>query len=418
MRGGFDDLEEKRPVADLLGRARDAKGMRIFSGLGEQVVLLLRLLHHRVALCATGRGTSWACCRRDRSDAAQLSARHCNSRLHRQGGERLCWRGDEPLVLRMIFSDLPSPANHPATRIGPCKGFAQAGNRYPSCGRCRGHAFGMMRGNNRSRRLDFCRPSPDIPGGIHGYPHDGMNDDGPDRCAPSRQARPRAHAGGRAAARPCGGVLQGGGRPEGPAAAHAGRKWRTCAAGPTRRWPEDTASRIPRATSWRWPTTWSAPSRRSTTRSALRPTRALKALLDGVELTEARGRGRIRAACARLEPAGQKFDPNLHQAMLEVPDPSVPSCTVGAEMRPGYADPARARWNRAGRMGGRAERHPGEAPANDKVPARPRGLTFRMPALTQLDAVGGWRSRWCGGPPRRAPRDREHLQMAAFPPQS
>src|ERR1044072_8221193 len=52
----------------------------------------------------------------------------------------------------------------------------------------------------------------------------------------------------------------------------------------------------------------------------------VKALLDGVELTE---RELIKVmekhGVRRLEPAGQKFDPNLHQAMLEVPDPSVPS---------------------------------------------------------------------------------------------
>ena len=63
----------------------------------------------------------------------------------------------------------------------------------------------------------------------------------------------------------------------------------------------------------------------------------VKALLDGVELTE---RELIKVmekhGVRRLEPAGQKFDPNLHQAMLEVPDPSVPSGTVVQVMQPGY----------------------------------------------------------------------------------
>ena len=63
----------------------------------------------------------------------------------------------------------------------------------------------------------------------------------------------------------------------------------------------------------------------------------VKALLDGVELTE---RELINVmekhGVRRLEPAGQKFDPNLHQAMLEVPDPSVPSGTVVQVMQPGY----------------------------------------------------------------------------------
>jgi len=38
----------------------------------------------------------------------------------------------------------------------------------------------------------------------------------------------------------------------------------------------------------------------------------------------------------RFDPQGQKFDPNLHQAVLEVPDPSVPAGTVVQVMAPGY----------------------------------------------------------------------------------
>ena len=63
----------------------------------------------------------------------------------------------------------------------------------------------------------------------------------------------------------------------------------------------------------------------------------VKALLDGVELTE---RELIKVmekhGVRRIEPSGQKFDPNLHQAMLEVPDASVPAGTVVQVMQPGY----------------------------------------------------------------------------------
>jgi molecular chaperone GrpE len=38
----------------------------------------------------------------------------------------------------------------------------------------------------------------------------------------------------------------------------------------------------------------------------------------------------------RIEPLGQKFDPNLHQAIMEIPDASVPSGTVAQVMQPGY----------------------------------------------------------------------------------
>src|SRR5215475_11547253 len=63
----------------------------------------------------------------------------------------------------------------------------------------------------------------------------------------------------------------------------------------------------------------------------------VKALLDGVELTE---RELIKVmekhGVKKLEPQGQKFDPNLHQAMFEIPDASVPAGTVVQIMQPGY----------------------------------------------------------------------------------
>ncbi len=38
----------------------------------------------------------------------------------------------------------------------------------------------------------------------------------------------------------------------------------------------------------------------------------------------------------KLEPQGQKFDPNRHQAMFEVEDASVPNGTVVQVMQAGY----------------------------------------------------------------------------------
>lgn len=64
---------------------------------------------------------------------------------------------------------------------------------------------------------------------------------------------------------------------------------------------------------------------------------AFKSLLEGLELTE---RGLSTAlekhGIRRIEPKGEKFDPNLHQAMFEVPDPSVPSGTVVQVVQSGY----------------------------------------------------------------------------------
>lgn len=62
-----------------------------------------------------------------------------------------------------------------------------------------------------------------------------------------------------------------------------------------------------------------------------------KALLEGLELTE-RGLGKAleKHGIRRIEPTGEKFDPNLHQAMFEVPDPSVPTGTVVQVVQAGY----------------------------------------------------------------------------------
>jgi molecular chaperone GrpE len=63
-----------------------------------------------------------------------------------------------------------------------------------------------------------------------------------------------------------------------------------------------------------------------------------KALVDGVELTE---RELLKVleknGVKKFDPKGEKFDPNLHQAMFEVPDARVPSGSVVQVIQPGYA---------------------------------------------------------------------------------
>lgn len=64
----------------------------------------------------------------------------------------------------------------------------------------------------------------------------------------------------------------------------------------------------------------------------------LKALLDGVELTQKDlQKALAKHGVRKLEPEGEKFDPNFHQAMFEVPSPDVPAGTVVQVMQPGYA---------------------------------------------------------------------------------
>ena len=63
----------------------------------------------------------------------------------------------------------------------------------------------------------------------------------------------------------------------------------------------------------------------------------LKALMEGIELTERDLLKTLeRHGIRRIEPKGERFDPNLHQAMFEIPDPSVPNGTVHQVVQPGF----------------------------------------------------------------------------------
>jgi molecular chaperone GrpE len=64
---------------------------------------------------------------------------------------------------------------------------------------------------------------------------------------------------------------------------------------------------------------------------------ALKALIEGVELTERDLLKTLeRHGVRKIEPEGQRFDPNLHQAMFEVPNPDVPNGTVVQVVQSGF----------------------------------------------------------------------------------
>ncbi len=64
---------------------------------------------------------------------------------------------------------------------------------------------------------------------------------------------------------------------------------------------------------------------------------ALADLLTGVDLTE-RDLLKVleRHGVKKLEPQGQKFDPNLHQAMFEAPDANIPKGMVMQVMQAGF----------------------------------------------------------------------------------
>ncbi len=104
----------------------------------------------------------------------------------------------------------------------------------------------------------------------------------------------------------------------------------------------------------------------------------VKALLDGVELTE---RELLKVlekhGVKKFEPQGEKFDPNLHQAMYEVADPALPAGTVAQVVQAGYMigermlRPALVAVAKGGPKAGAADE-----PANDNlgiIPPDPSG---------------------------------------------
>ena len=64
---------------------------------------------------------------------------------------------------------------------------------------------------------------------------------------------------------------------------------------------------------------------------------AVKALIAGVELTMRDFQAALgRHGVKKLDPKGEKFDPNFHQAVYEVPDESVPAGMVSQVVQSGW----------------------------------------------------------------------------------
>ena len=64
---------------------------------------------------------------------------------------------------------------------------------------------------------------------------------------------------------------------------------------------------------------------------------AFRALIEGIELTERDLLKTLeRHGVKRVDPQGERFDPNLHQAMFEAPDPGLPKGTVTVVVQPGF----------------------------------------------------------------------------------
>ena len=64
----------------------------------------------------------------------------------------------------------------------------------------------------------------------------------------------------------------------------------------------------------------------------------LNTLAEGVEMTERSMLAALeRHGVRKLDPVGEKFDPNFHQAMFEIPNADVPNNTVVQVVQAGYA---------------------------------------------------------------------------------
>lgn len=98
-----------------------------------------------------------------------------------------------------------------------------------------------------------------------------------------------------------------------------------------------------------------------------------KALLDGVELTE---RELLKVlekhGVKKFEPLDEKFDPNVHQAMFEVPDDSRPAGTVARVIQPGYMIGERVLRPALVGIAKGGPKASMETPANDNADAAPR----------------------------------------------
>lgn len=63
----------------------------------------------------------------------------------------------------------------------------------------------------------------------------------------------------------------------------------------------------------------------------------VKTLLEGVAMTEREMQNALgKHGIKKIDPEGEKFDPNFHQAMFEVPNPDIVSGTVVQVVQSGY----------------------------------------------------------------------------------
>ena len=64
----------------------------------------------------------------------------------------------------------------------------------------------------------------------------------------------------------------------------------------------------------------------------------IRSFIEGIELTERDFLSRLaRFGVKKLDPQGKRFDPNMHEALFEIPDDTVPSGTVMQVVEQGFS---------------------------------------------------------------------------------
>lgn len=98
----------------------------------------------------------------------------------------------------------------------------------------------------------------------------------------------------------------------------------------------------------------------------------VETLMTGVEMTERALLSVLeRSGIKRLDPLGQRFDSNAHEALFEIPDPAQPQGTVAQVIEAGYMlndrllRPAKVGVTKGGPKPDAAAASDGEAPGND-----------------------------------------------------
>lgn len=93
----------------------------------------------------------------------------------------------------------------------------------------------------------------------------------------------------------------------------------------------------------------------------------VKALIEGVELTERELLNTLeKNGVRKFSPQGEKFDPNVHQAMFEIPTADVPSGHVAQVMQAGYMIGERVLRPA---LVGVSKGAPKQAPSNNNAPS-------------------------------------------------